>query len=587
MTTITAPALHDRHRRELEASGISPEVWEQRGARSVTDVSELAGLGFADYQCRVPALLLPSYGPDGRNGAYQLKPDRPRIDRTNGKPIKYENAAGSSSRIDVPRGMQKQVADRTVTLYITEGYKKADSAASKGIACVTLQGVWNFRGAALADWALIPLKDRDTRIIFDSDAAKNDNVRLAEKELARFLVSQGAHVRIKRIPPAADGTKQGLDDFLAAGGDIEALPDAPADEGEETTDNRAELRQAFHDAKEQRRRAKYVELLRRDRYVRRLVRDGGVSDALKIATLQMAPVTEEWEQKPAPGGRHRMYMQKMAKQFGVARATWTSRVDDLAAQTGVLEVEREDRTQPLIDPRTGRPVINQRTGRIAKDYDTAVMIRPKVYGTDLIAAVVERRFTPNAPRERQKKKARGRFCRKHPTAVLLVETTTTWRCPDCPADDNLIDERVHVREPERIAPLPNFGTPPPAREPGPATLPDFDPYVSSTRDQNPAPPPIGRDAEWHPGMPTFRLVERRAPLPNFGTPRPESPEPIAEIPQSDREPAAACIDCGRHPPVPYYRRCQSCIVGRLPVRSGQTAAPDPDQLVLAAAGGGV
>jgi hypothetical protein len=38
-------------------------------------------------------------------------------------------------------------------------------------------------------------------------------------------------VSIVRIPPASDGSKQGVDDYLAAGGDLDDLEVLPFEEG--------------------------------------------------------------------------------------------------------------------------------------------------------------------------------------------------------------------------------------------------------------------------------------------------------------------------------------------------------------------
>jgi hypothetical protein len=47
--------LSDKHLTMLrEGSGISVEVIETRGSRTVTDPKELAALGFSPAQCRVP-----------------------------------------------------------------------------------------------------------------------------------------------------------------------------------------------------------------------------------------------------------------------------------------------------------------------------------------------------------------------------------------------------------------------------------------------------------------------------------------------------------------------------------------------------
>src|SRR5215216_2149123 len=79
--------LSERHRDELIASSISPDVATDRGYRTVDSGREIRRVGFSDSQCLPPAWLAPSFGIGGELENYVLKPDKPRIkDRV----IKYE-----------------------------------------------------------------------------------------------------------------------------------------------------------------------------------------------------------------------------------------------------------------------------------------------------------------------------------------------------------------------------------------------------------------------------------------------------------------------------------------------------------------
>src|SRR5215212_10212345 len=85
--------LLDHHRCLLEEdSGIAPDVIAERGYWSATTKAELAALGFTPAQQRVPALVLPKYTTAGLNGAHEIRPDTPRIERKNGRarPVKYD-----------------------------------------------------------------------------------------------------------------------------------------------------------------------------------------------------------------------------------------------------------------------------------------------------------------------------------------------------------------------------------------------------------------------------------------------------------------------------------------------------------------
>ena len=208
----------------LGASAIDAGVaFERPYTRVAEDDPRLAD--FAAYQRR-PGILLAIRPPDGSNGLYKLRPDAPRVhlDPKTGKrkETKYEGAAGQPLRLDVhPRNLGA-IKDASRPLWITEGVKKADALTSAGRVAVALDGVWCFKTEQLlADWDLIETRGRTCIIAFDSDAATNENVAKAEDALAALLQERGAaRVLIVRIPAAADGSKQGVDDYLGGGGDL-------------------------------------------------------------------------------------------------------------------------------------------------------------------------------------------------------------------------------------------------------------------------------------------------------------------------------------------------------------------------------
>ncbi|MSP11617.1 MAG: DUF3854 domain-containing protein [Chloroflexi bacterium] len=229
------------HYRMLHAeSGIDPAVIQERGYRTVVDGRELAALGLAPAQCRVPGLLLPLYAVDGSSPLVVYRPDNPRVveekkrrlpDGTYPcKVIKYEVPKQAGVRLDCPPRCRPRLADPRTPLWITEGQKKADKLASEGLCAVALLGVWNFKGqndfggtTFLADWDYIALQGREVRIVFDSDVMQKPSVRLALERLSEHLRRKGASVAAVYLPPGSDGRKVGVDDWLAAGHTAEAL----------------------------------------------------------------------------------------------------------------------------------------------------------------------------------------------------------------------------------------------------------------------------------------------------------------------------------------------------------------------------
>ena len=189
--------LAPHHRSMLEqGSGISAEKINDRGYFTVTDPDDLRELGFADYQLRVPAMVIPVYGVDGRFRFYRIRPDDPRRDPEKPrKVVKYEQPSGTGVTIDVPRSAQPFLSDAGTPLWIVEGEKKADALVSRGECAVALLGVWSWKrdGLPLPDWDRIRLVGREVHIAFDSDAANKVKVQRALSALAEYLEARGAH----------------------------------------------------------------------------------------------------------------------------------------------------------------------------------------------------------------------------------------------------------------------------------------------------------------------------------------------------------------------------------------------------------
>jgi len=215
-----------------EESSISDEVIAARGYRTITDPKELTILDFSSKQVRVPGLLLPLHTTDSSQPFCVYRPDSPRV--RDGKAVKYEMPAGQGIRLDCPPSCRVALADQKISLFITEGQKKADALASRGACAIALLGVWNFKGknsfggvTLLADFDHIALNSRDVRIVFDNDVMRKSEVRKALERLTAHLQRKGAHISAVYLP--LDGPK-GVDEFLASGktlSDLEALIEGP------------------------------------------------------------------------------------------------------------------------------------------------------------------------------------------------------------------------------------------------------------------------------------------------------------------------------------------------------------------------
>lgn len=218
------PLLSDAHLRMLrDESAITDAIIAARGYRTATKKSALKDLGFSDTQCRVPALVLPVYSVAGTIAFHQIRPDEPRAGH-DGKPIKYETPSKTRMAVDAHPSMRQHLGNPQRPLFITEGIRKADAAVSKGLCCIAVLGVWNWRGTnddggkvALPDWESIALNEREIYLVFDSDVMLKSSVYHALGRLKAFLESRRAWVRLIYLEPRTDGGKVGLDDFFAAG----------------------------------------------------------------------------------------------------------------------------------------------------------------------------------------------------------------------------------------------------------------------------------------------------------------------------------------------------------------------------------
>lgn len=219
--------LKDDHARALKLRALNPE-----------ETYEL-NPGFH----KVPALLIPYFDIHGKvTKFYRIRylAPLPGFAGAVKKPQRYAQPQGTLNEVYFPPLLKAKwkdiVADPDVPLYITEGELKAATGCVCGLATIGLGGVDVWRSSkrgiellsALAD---INWEGRVVTIVYDSDAASNENVVRAQRQLARELLNRGAAPCIASLPPTAEGAKQGLDDFVVANG-AEALDELLLDSPE-------------------------------------------------------------------------------------------------------------------------------------------------------------------------------------------------------------------------------------------------------------------------------------------------------------------------------------------------------------------
>lgn len=202
MTRAIENMLSEAHNRTLTRdSAISSEVIAARQYESVSmDSASLSS--YAETQ-RASGLLIPGWTVWGEKNAGQLRRDQARvIDQENGKSreLRYETPHNSTSYLDIHPFMLDRVRNTTCELIIGEGVKKGDALVSQDVPCISLLGVWNWRGKrpdggtqVLADFDEINWS-RVVVIAFDGDVAEKKEVKAARDRLGALLHRRGAKV---------------------------------------------------------------------------------------------------------------------------------------------------------------------------------------------------------------------------------------------------------------------------------------------------------------------------------------------------------------------------------------------------------
>jgi hypothetical protein len=231
--------LAEDHRAILKnESGLSDEAIAARRYWTCDgDKLTLRYLGLATNIGR--CLVIPLFNYRGEQVGHVARPDIPIPERT-GKTRKYLLPKGAAQVADVSPLTRQYIDDPHALMIVTEGAKKADSAASRGLFAFNLNGVFGFRGTNekdgitnLATWDQIDWEGKNDKgekfgrvilVCFDSDVTTNPRVGNALRRFCALAASRGAIVKIVQFEPGPNGEKTGLDDFFARdGGTIEKL----------------------------------------------------------------------------------------------------------------------------------------------------------------------------------------------------------------------------------------------------------------------------------------------------------------------------------------------------------------------------
>ncbi len=234
-----AASLADHDARYLLKRGVTDEVAEAAGYWTAYKPSEHPD-EFSRYQRRRnPTLIAPHLSPDGVSVGYQKRDLRPG--RTHkGKVIKWASPKGARLVLSTHPWTVDEVRRGTGRLWTPEGLTRLHALTNLGEVAVSYAGchAWKQDGKPLQCWDHVNLNGRLVLDVPDADYRTNQKVQDALKERVEFLESRGARVLVVSVPEVNGDPAAGLDDYIASGGDLEALvrearPFVPVDAGRE------------------------------------------------------------------------------------------------------------------------------------------------------------------------------------------------------------------------------------------------------------------------------------------------------------------------------------------------------------------
>jgi hypothetical protein len=214
-------ALHPDHVADLRRSGLTDEMIDAAGIRSLAPSELVRTLGSGLASRAVSAYLIPYPEADGFARVKLFPP----VATADGGTMRYFQPAGSVPRLYLPPRARAALAEPSVSMFWTEGEKKALAGDQ---ACIGLGGLWNWLddGRPIPDLDRIDHVGRVEVLVPDSDVWTRPDLLQPVYALMKELEERGATVSVVKLPAGPAGAKSGLDDYLVsyAVADIKGLP---------------------------------------------------------------------------------------------------------------------------------------------------------------------------------------------------------------------------------------------------------------------------------------------------------------------------------------------------------------------------
>jgi hypothetical protein len=191
------PNFHPDHSADLEKSGLSDATTFELGIHTIPPRWIKKHLGF-DNSLIESVLCFPYPGIEGfcRDKLF------PPLRSEDGHTTRYLQRKDSGVHLYIPPLARVALTDPSVTLYFTEGEKKAAKACQESFPCIGLGGLWNWvqDGKPIEDLNLVVWRERHVVLIPDSDVWGRQDLLHAVYALGVELEKRGAFVRTLRLP---------------------------------------------------------------------------------------------------------------------------------------------------------------------------------------------------------------------------------------------------------------------------------------------------------------------------------------------------------------------------------------------------
>ena len=206
----------------LKARGVSRATAEAAGWYTATKPSHVPAAFARRQRQNIPALIAPHLSPTGAVG-YQKRDHYPGKDHR-GRLKKWVSPKGARPVLAVHPWTADEARTGTGALWAVEGITRLLALAERGIPAVSYAGcyTWQKDGEPLEDWRAVNLG----RLVYDvpdADARTNWQVQTTQAARVPYFETRGARVLAVRVPEVDGDERAGLDDYLGAGGDLEAL----------------------------------------------------------------------------------------------------------------------------------------------------------------------------------------------------------------------------------------------------------------------------------------------------------------------------------------------------------------------------